>query len=224
MGTKVREKEYLSVVNNTKKGYNSDLSSDCGKSFANHPEGFFIFYHLLDLFSLLILIYKKILIKMAKIKLFEEWFWDKKTDKEKEEEEAQRQADAELIDIEEKPFAGGGKLIEVGQDFYKDWFSIIPKYDDFLQITFVSDENTNLTIYKPDVRFLSKDPKHPRPEVEGDENIFIRYDKRDNPHLNQSVLNKMEKDKIIEIKHYMSLIKPEAIMMHCGNLISIVVK
>jgi len=44
MGTKVREKEYLSVVNNTKKGYNSDLSSDCGNSFTNHPEGFFIFY------------------------------------------------------------------------------------------------------------------------------------------------------------------------------------
>jgi hypothetical protein len=42
MGTKVREKEYLSVVNNTKKGYNSDLSSDCGNSFINHPEGFFI--------------------------------------------------------------------------------------------------------------------------------------------------------------------------------------
>jgi len=41
MGTKVREKEYLSVVNNTKKGYNSDLSSDCGNSFINHPEGFF---------------------------------------------------------------------------------------------------------------------------------------------------------------------------------------
>jgi len=41
MGTKVREKEYLSVVNNIKKGYNSDLSSDCGNSFINHPEGFF---------------------------------------------------------------------------------------------------------------------------------------------------------------------------------------
>jgi hypothetical protein len=44
MGTKVREKEYLSVVNNIKRGYNSDLSSDCGNSFVNHPEGFFIFY------------------------------------------------------------------------------------------------------------------------------------------------------------------------------------
>jgi hypothetical protein len=43
MGTKVREKEYLNVVNNIKKGYNSDLSSDCGNSFINHPEGFFIF-------------------------------------------------------------------------------------------------------------------------------------------------------------------------------------
>jgi hypothetical protein len=41
MGTKVREKEYLGVVNNIKKGYNSDLSSDCGNSFINHPEGFF---------------------------------------------------------------------------------------------------------------------------------------------------------------------------------------
>ena len=41
MGIKVREKEYLGVVNNIKKGYNSDLSSDCGNSFINHPEGFF---------------------------------------------------------------------------------------------------------------------------------------------------------------------------------------
>jgi hypothetical protein len=43
MGTKVREKEYLSVVNNIKKGYKPDLSSDCGNSFTNHPEGF-LFY------------------------------------------------------------------------------------------------------------------------------------------------------------------------------------
>jgi hypothetical protein len=167
---------------------------------------------------------------MANIKRFknfinEEWFWDKKTRKEEEEEaQAQRQADAELIDIEEKPFAGGGKLIEVEQDFYKDWFNIIPKHDEFLQVTFVADENTNLTIYKPDVRFLSKDPKKPNPEEDGDENIFIRYDKKDNPQLNQAVLKKMEQEKIIATKHYMSLIKPEGIMMHCGNLMSIVVK
>ena len=162
---------------------------------------------------------------MAKIKLFEEWFWDKKTDKEAEEEaQAQRQADAELIDIEEKPLAGGGKLIEVDQDFYKDWFNIIPKHDEFLQATFVADENTNLIVYYPDVRFLSKDPKRPNPEVEGDENIFIRYDKKDNPHLNQDLLKKMVQNKIIQTVHYMSLIKPEGIMMHCGNLISIVVK
>ena len=162
---------------------------------------------------------------MAKIKLFEEWFWDKKTDKEAEEEaQAQRQADAELIDIEEKPYAGGGKLIEVEQDFYKDWFSIIPKYDEFSQVTFVADENTNLIVYNPDVRFLSKYPKRPNPEVEGDEKIFIRYDKKDNPQLNQAVLKKMEQEKIIATKHYMSLIKPEGIMMHCANLISIVVK
>lgn len=162
---------------------------------------------------------------MAKIRLFEEWFWDKKTDKEAEEEaQAQRKADAELIDIEEKPLAGGGKLIEVDQDFYKDWFNIIPKYDEFLQATFVADENTNITIYKPDVRFLSKDPKKPSPEQDGDENIFIRYDKKDNPQLNQSVLKKMEQDNIIKTVHYMSLIKPEGIMMHCGNLVSIVVK
>lgn len=167
---------------------------------------------------------------MANIKRFnnfinEEWFWDKKTKKEEEEEaQAQRQADAELIDVEEKPLAGGGKLIEVEQDFYKDWFNIIPKHDEFLQVTFVADENTNLTIYKPDVRFLSKDPKKPNPEEDGDENIFIRYDKKDNPQLNQAVLKKMEQEKIIATKHYMSLIKPEGIMMHCGNLMSIVVK
>jgi len=47
MGTKVREKEYLSVVNNTKKGYNLVLSTNCGNSFVNHPEGFFIIIFLI---------------------------------------------------------------------------------------------------------------------------------------------------------------------------------
>ena len=164
---------------------------------------------------------------MANIKRFknfinEEWFWDKKKEEPAQEEpQGTEEFDHE---IEEQPHAGGGKLIAVGQEDWKDWGRIIPKYKEFEQVTFVVDENTEMDIYNPTIVFLSKNPNKPDFSNPGDENVSIRYDKKDNPHIKEAVLQKMEQDGIIERRHFMSLIKPEFIGMHCGNLNSVVVK
>lgn len=150
----------------------------------------------------------------------EDFFWNKKSE-EKPSEEVKIEGE---LDIEEKPYVGGGKLIEVDQEFWKDWAQIIPKYEQFEQVTFLADENSTITIYKPDIKFMAKDPNHPNFSVQGEENVSIRYDKKDNPHLDDSVLKQMESDNIIIRRHFMSLIKPEFIGMHCGNMNSVVVK
>ncbi len=159
----------------------------------------------------------------------EEWFWNKKSSEKEEmegqgeKEEVQGYQSEEGEEIEALPRKGGGKIIEVDQEQWKDWTKIIPRHEQFEEVTFLVDENSDLTIYNPTIMFLSKDPKKPDPMSPGDENVLIRYNKQDNPHIKENILKELVKDQIIDTRHYMSLIKPEGIIMHCGNISSIVI-